>query len=180
MQGVVSSQMKYSNFEELPVWKAAIEFALKVFDFTNQADFRGFGDVRNQLERATVSISNNVAEGFERGSNTELIQFLYIAKGSSGECRSMLRLCDSSPRFSNFKSEISNLIRRAKNISKQLNGWLESLKNSKIKGSKFLTQKERDKIAQDKEFEEFDRRMADFRRRHAEWLDDRSREPPSL
>ena len=172
--------MKYLNFEELPVWKSAIEFALRVFDFTNQADFRGFGDVRNQLERATVSISNNVAEGFERGSNTELIQFLYIAKGSAGECRSMLRLCESSPRFSNFKSEISNLISRVINISKQLNGWLESLKNSKIKGSKFLTQKERDRIAQDKEFAEFDRQMEDFRRRHAQWLDHRLGEPPVL
>ena len=122
--------MKYSDFEELPVWKAAIEFALKLFDFTTGADFRGFGDTKNQLERAAVSISNNIAEGFERGSNTELIQFLYISKGSAGECRSMLRLCESSPRFSNFKFEISNLIGRVKNVSKQLNGWLESLKNS--------------------------------------------------
>ena len=106
--------MKYSNFEELPVWKAAIEFALKLFEFANRADFRGLGDTKNQLERAGVSISNNIAEGFDRGSNKELIYFLYISKGSAGECRSMLRLCESSPRFSNFKSEISNLIGRAK------------------------------------------------------------------
>ena len=88
----------------------------------------------------------------------------------------MLRLCESSPRFSNFKSEISNLIGRANNISKQLNGWLESLKNSKIKGTKFLTQKERDKIAEDKEFAEFDRRMEEFRLQHLEWLEQRARE----
>ena len=92
----------------------------------------------------------------------------------------MLRLCESSPRFSNFKCEISNLTGRVTNVSKQLNGWLESLKNSKIKGNKFLTQKERDKIARDKEFAEFDRRMEDFRRRHSEWLDDRSLELPSI
>ena len=163
--------MKYTQFEQLPVWKAAIEFALKVFDFTDQADFRGFGDTKNQLERATVSISNNIAEGFERGSNTELIQFLYISKGSAGECRSMLRLCESSPRFSNFKCEISNLTGRATNISKQLNGWLETLKNSKIQGTKFLTQKERDKIAEDKKFAEFDRQMEEFRRQRDEMLD---------
>ena len=168
--------MKYSDFEELPVWKAAVEFALKLFDFTNGADFRGFGDTKNQLERAAVSISNNIAEGFERGSNTELIQFLYISKGSAGECRSMLRLCESSPRFSNFKFEISNLISRVKNVSRQLNGWLESLKNSKIKGTKFLTQKERDKIAHDKQFEEFDRQMEEFRRQRDEMLDRQVRE----
>ena len=56
--------MKYSHFEELPVWRAAIDFALKLFDFINSADFRGFGDTKNQLERAAVSISNNIAEGF--------------------------------------------------------------------------------------------------------------------
>jgi four helix bundle protein len=168
--------MKYSQFEDLPVWKAAIEFALKVFDFTSAADFRGFGDVKNQLERASVSISNNIAEGFERGSNTELIQFLYISKGSGGESRSMLRLCEISPRFSNFKFEISNLIERAKNISRQLNGWLESLKNSDIKGPKFLTQKERDRIAHEKQFEEFDRQMAEFRQQHLEMLNRRAEE----
>lgn len=68
--------MKYTNFEELPVWKAAIEFALKLVELTNQADFRGFGDTKNQLERGAVSISNNIAEGFERGANKELIYFL--------------------------------------------------------------------------------------------------------
>lgn len=77
--------MKYSNFEELPVWNAAIEF-------TKKADFRGLGDTKNQLERAALSISNNIAEGFERGTTTELIYFLYISKGSSGESRSMLRM----------------------------------------------------------------------------------------
>jgi four helix bundle protein len=168
--------MKYSQFEELPVWKAAIEFALKVFEFTSKADFRGFGDTKNQLERAAVSISNNIAEGFERGANTELIHFLYISKGSAGESRSMLRLCEYAPRFSNFKFEISNLIGRAIGISKQLHGWLESLKNSKIKGNKFLTSKEREKIARDREFAEFDAQMAEFTRRREEMLERQARE----
>jgi four helix bundle protein len=169
--------MKYSNFEELPVWRAAIEFSLRVFEFTSKAEFRGLGDVRNQLERAAVSISNNIAEGFERGSNTELIQFLYIAKGSAGECRSMLRLCERSNRFSNFKSEISNLIKESTNISRQLNGWLESLKNSEIRGPKFLNDIERTRLTRKAELDEFDKEMEDFRRRHAEWLRRRSADP---
>jgi four helix bundle protein len=166
--------MKYKQFEELPVWQAAIEFALKVFEFTDKADFRGFGDTKNQLERATVSISNNIAEGFERGANTELIYFLHISKGSAGECRSMLRLCEYAPRFSNSKSEISNLISRAVGISKQINGWLESLKNSKIKGNRYLTKEDRKWIAKDKELAEFDAQMAEFRRQHLEMLDRRA------
>jgi hypothetical protein len=69
--------MNYKSFEDLPVWQAAIEFALKIFGFTEKAEkeFRGLGDTKNQLERAAIYISNNVAEGFERGTNAELINF---------------------------------------------------------------------------------------------------------
>lgn len=141
------------------MWNSAIEFALGLFEFTAKADFRGVGDLKNQIERAAVSISNNIAEGFERGTNNDLINFLYISKGSAGECRSMLRLCERSVKFSNFRSEISNLIKREESISKQLNGWIESLKNSEIKGVRFLNDKERAKIREKKEFDEFDREI---------------------
>jgi four helix bundle protein len=151
--------MKYRNFEDLPVWNAASEFALAIFEFTSKADFRGVGDLKNQIERAAVSISNNIAEGFERGTNNDLIHFLYISKGSSGECRSMLRICDRSNKFSNFKPEISNLIFRAESISKQLNGWIESLKNSDIKGVRYLNDRERAKIRQKTEADEFDQEI---------------------
>jgi len=155
--------VKYSRFEDLPVWKAAVEFALKVFEFTNKADFRGLGDTKGQLERAALSISNNIAEGFERGSTADLINFLYIARGSAGESRSMLRICEGLDRFSNFKFEISNMISRAISISKQLHGWIESLKNTDIKGVKFYTNKEKRRIEQNKEFEEFDKEMDRYR-----------------
>lgn len=164
--------MKYTRFEELPVWQAAIEFALKVFEFTEQNNglFRGLGDTKNQLERAALSISNNIAEGFERGTTSELIYFLYIAKGSAGESRSMLCLCEGAKRFDNLKSEISNLKLRAESISKQLNGWLESLKNTDIKGAKFLTEKERTRYVQRKDLEEFDAEMRQYRKELEERL----------
>jgi len=168
--------MKYSHFEEVPVWKAAIEFALNLFQFTNVADFRGFGDTKNQLERATVLISSNIAEGFERGANAELIYSLYISKGSAAEVRSMLRLCEYSPRFSNFKFEISNLIKRSVIISTQLSRWIESLKNSKIKGNGFLTKKDREEIAVNMRFSEFDAEMKEFRRQHLETLEKRQQD----
>jgi four helix bundle protein len=155
--------MKYSRFEELPVWKAAVEFALRSFAFTDKADFRGLGDTKNQLERASLSISNNIAEGFERGTTPDLIYFLYISRGSAGESRSMLRICESAPRFSDLKFEISDLIGRAINISKQLHGWLDSLKNTDIRGVKFYTNKVKRKIEQDREFEEFDKEMDRYR-----------------
>jgi four helix bundle protein len=155
--------MKYSTFEELPVWKAATVFALRVFEFTNRGNFQGLGDLKNQLGRAALGISNNVAEGFERGTTKELINFLYIARGSAGECRSMLRICESLDRFADLKFEISNLIMQATGISKQLHGWIDSLKDSKIEGVKFYDKKQKQRKEQDKEFEEFDRQMAEFK-----------------
>ncbi|MFT3743610.1 MAG: four helix bundle protein [Pyrinomonadaceae bacterium] len=155
--------MKYSTFEELPVWQAAIRFALNVFEFTSKNDFRGLGDTKNQLERAALSISNNIAEGFERGTTNELINFLYISRGSAGESRSMLRICETLDRFSDLKYEISNLIKQAINISKQLHGWLESLKNSEINGVRYFDNKVKKKIETDKEFADFDQQMADFK-----------------
>jgi four helix bundle protein len=84
--------MKYRCFEDLPVWKDAIELAVRVFELTANHCFRVHSGTRNQLENATVSISNNIAEGFERGTTQETLTFLYIARGSAGEVRSMLRL----------------------------------------------------------------------------------------
>lgn len=162
--------MNYKSFEDLPVWQAAIEFALKIFEFTEKAEkqFRGLGDTKNQLERAAISISNNIAEGFERGTNVELINFLYIARGSAGESRSMLCLCERLPRFAVFKSEIVNLKLRAKNISSQLFGWIESLKNSNIKGEKFFNEREKLKKKEDQEWLEFKRELEETTRQNIE------------
>jgi four helix bundle protein len=86
--------MKYERFEDLPVWKDAIELAVQVFALTEDEAFKGKTSLRDQIERAAVSVSNNIAEGFERGTTQELITFIYNARGSAGEVRSMLQLFD--------------------------------------------------------------------------------------
>ncbi|HUJ72407.1 MAG TPA: four helix bundle protein [Verrucomicrobiae bacterium] len=101
--------MKYKRFEDLPVWQGAMKLAEQVFALTESKAFSYKGDLRSQLQRAALSIANNVAEGFERGTTQELITFLYIARGSAGEVRSMLCLCERLSAFGDLKSEISNL-----------------------------------------------------------------------
>ena len=86
--------MKYSRFEELPVWQDAIELAVRVYRFTTHDAFNGRYSLKDQLERAAVSISNNIAEGSERLHRAEYIQFLGYAKGSAGETRSQLYLAE--------------------------------------------------------------------------------------
>lgn len=79
--------MKYERFEQLPVWQDAAKLAAELFVFCAKPLFRGKGDLASQLQRAALSISNNIAEGFERGTTKELISFLYYARGSAGEVR---------------------------------------------------------------------------------------------
>jgi four helix bundle protein len=145
--------MKYERFEDLPVWKAAINLGISVYAITSGRDFRAHRSLRDQIERAAVSISNNIAEGFERGTTQELLTFLYIARGSAGEVRSMLCLLERLPAFSNLKSEISNLKSAAEAISRQLRAWSDFLQNSPIKGHRYLTEKSKrsEKAATDRE-----------------------------
>jgi four helix bundle protein len=130
--------MKYERFEDLPVWQAAADLAVKVFAWSSHAWFRGKGDLANQLQRATLSVSNNIAEGFERGSTNELLQFIYIARGSAGEVRSMLCVVELMDAPENLRFEISNLKSGAEGISRQLRGWANSLQNSDIPGQRHL------------------------------------------
>lgn len=133
--------MKYNRFEELPVWQAAIELAEEVYALTANRAFLRQRSLRDQIERAAVSVSNNIAEGFERGTTQELLTFLYIARGSAGEVRSMLCLLERLPAFANLKSEISDLKSKAESISRQLRAWADSLQNTSIKGPRYLSEK---------------------------------------
>ena len=159
--------MKYNRFEELPVWKAAIELAVGAFALTAKSCFRGHAGTRNQLENAAVSVSNNIAEGFERGTTQELLTFIYISRGSAGEVRSMLHLLDHLPEFTNLRSEISDLRSKAESISRQLRAWADSLQNTEIRGTRYLTNKSRRIDEQRRERDEFLKELEQIRNRKA-------------
>jgi len=135
--------MTYERFEQLPVWQAGMTLSERVFKLTEDKSFNFKGDLRSQLQRAALSVPNNVAEGFERGTTQELLTFLYIARGSAGEVRSMLCLLERLSYFNHLKSEISDLKSLAESASRQLRAWADSLQNSPITGQRHLTEKSR-------------------------------------
>jgi len=75
---------------------------------TDDPAFKNRYSLRDQIERAAVSVSNNIAEGFERGTTQELLTFLYIARGSAGEVRSMFCLLERIPAFADLKHGVLN------------------------------------------------------------------------
>src|SRR4051794_20843474 len=115
--------MTYKRFEDLPVWQAAADLYERTDDFLAKPLTRLRSSFRNQLERAVLSISNNIAEGFERGTTKELLQFIYISRGSSGEVRSMLALLNRRPWAKDLDTEISGLKASAEGCSRQLRAW---------------------------------------------------------
>lgn len=114
----------YRDFEAMEVWRDAQELAVQVYkDFSNIKDY-SFGD---QIKRAAVSISNNIAEGSERTTPVEFSRFLDIAKGSAGEVRSMYRLAE---RLGFVTTETAGeRCARCASISKQLGGFAKFLRN---------------------------------------------------
>ncbi len=156
--------MKYERFEDLPVWNAAADLAADVFRWSAKPVFRGKGDLANQIQRAALSVSNNIAEGFERGTTNELLTFLYYARGSAGEVRSMLCVMERMEEFGNLKSQISDLKSRCESISRQIRGWTNSLQNSEIRGQRHLNDRSKQQYVRKQRRQEFLDSQEAFRR----------------
>lgn len=152
----------YKRFEELPAWNAATDLAVAVFKLTEAQSFRYKGDLVNQLRRAALSIANNIAEGFERGSTAELISFLYIARGSAGEVRSMLRFAVRLGEMPDQTERIEALIPQCESVSRQIRAWLDSLQNSDIQGQRHLNDHTRRVYEEDKRAADFAQRLAAY------------------
>lgn len=159
--------MRYKRFEDLPVWKEAIELGVAVFALTTHAQFKSKPRLRDQFEAAAVSVSNNIAEGFERGTNNELVMFLYIARGSSGEVRSMCCLLFKIPEFAELNQETRKVRSKAETCSRQLKAWIESLQNSDCRGERYVTEKLKRSETVARERQEFLQELLEIRNRHA-------------
>ena len=159
--------MRYRRFEDLPVWNDAIDLAVQIYAMTSRTEFRAYRSLKDQMERAAVSVSNNIAEGFERGTNNELLAFLYISRGSAGEVRSMLCLLERVPSFRPLYDNIKSVKQQAESCSRQLKGWVQSLQNSDFKGERHVNQKTKRIDQARREREEFLNELAEIRAKGA-------------
>jgi four helix bundle protein len=127
---------KIEKFEDLEVWKSAIECANLIYDLTSLGKFSQDYVLRDQIRRAGVSIFSNIAEGFERDGNKELCNFLTIAKGSCGEARAQAIFAFNRNYIS--LEDFNLLSEKLIQTSRQLSAFRGYLNQSDFKGRKVL------------------------------------------
>jgi four helix bundle protein len=136
---------KYEHFEDLPVWQEAARLYNTVLDLLEEPDLRLTSGFRNQLDRAALSVSNNIAEGFERSTTDELLSFIGIARGSAGEVRSMLLVVKSREKLKPFAAAMQKISALAQSCVRQLTAWSRSIDELPFEWRRRLSPHERSK-----------------------------------
>lgn len=116
------------GFEDLFVWQKSIQLVKHIYVLTARGEITRDFSLRDQLRRAAISVPSNIADGYERASRKEYIQFLNIAKGSAGEIRSLLRVAFEIGYLS--KSDHDRLIADVVELSGSLSNHIKSLRTT--------------------------------------------------
>lgn len=123
---------KVQRFEDLIAWQKSRELTRSIYKVSREGEFgRDYG-LRNQIQRAAVSIMSNLAEGFERGKNTEFHQFVSVAKGSCAELRCQLYIAKDAGYLS--VPEFDELMSSAKELGRILGGLRRAIQNRRDQG----------------------------------------------
>jgi four helix bundle protein len=146
---------KYEKFEDLPVWQEAARLYNRVLDLLEEPNVPLTPGFRNQLDRAALSISNNVAEGFERVTTNELNSFLAIARGSCGEVRSMMAVVTDRPKLKLLVRRLQEIRSLAESCARQLTAWTISIDSSPVQGKRHLTGEVKEKREAERKAREF-------------------------
>jgi len=124
-----------TKFEDILAWQKARTLAKGLYEVTSSPVFRQDWALRDQIRRAAVSVMSNIAEGFERNGDREFLQFLAIAKGSSGEIRAQLYVALDAGMLG--QQEFDCFCGAATEVGMLIGGFMKYLQKSKKGGVKF-------------------------------------------
>lgn len=122
---------KFNSFEEIVAWQKARELNREIYLLTeNESSFTRDFDLKRQIRRAAVSVSSNIAEGFERNSDKEFAYFLYVAKASAGEVRSQLYLAFDLDYLSEVDFRV--ILQKITDVSRLIAGLIKFLSKDQM------------------------------------------------
>jgi four helix bundle protein len=124
----MNEKKKVSRFEDLEVWQEGCDLAVQIYKLSREGKLARDYGLRDQMTKSAVSIPSNIAEGKERETAPELIRYLYISKGSSGELQTQLYIAQRIGYVDEGTSY--NLIQQTKVLSKKLGSFIQYLKRS--------------------------------------------------
>jgi four helix bundle protein len=126
---------KVEHFEDLGIWQLAREICNDIWSIILTTPLERNYKLKDQIDSASGSIMDNIAEGFERNGNKEFLQFLSVAKASCGEVRSQLYRCLDRNYLNQEQFEL--IKDKVESESKQISAFMRYLRNSEFKGSKY-------------------------------------------
>ena len=125
----------FQSFEEIDAWKIARKLTKEIYEVSKRGAFAKDFELRGQIRKASVSIMSNIAEGFERDGKREFIQFLSVAKGSSGEVKSQLYVALDQDYID--EETFDRLYSMATEAGRKIGGLMNYLCNTDVKGAKY-------------------------------------------
>lgn len=125
----------FESFEDIEAWRKGRELTRDIYTISNHGPFSKDFGLRDQIRRACVSIISNIAEGFERGGTREFLQFLAIAKGSSGEGGSQIYVALDQDYIT--KETFTRLSSLTRETGRLIGGLMNYLRTTDIRGAKY-------------------------------------------
>lgn len=129
----------YKHFEELPVWKEGAKLYNLVLDLLEEHPKLLSAGFRNQIDRAALSVPNNVAEGFDRITTGELASFLGYARGSASEVMSMCASVMRRPKLKPALPLLREIRQSAESCLRQLAAWSSQIEQGPVQGKRHRT-----------------------------------------
>lgn len=126
---------KIERFEDLPIWREAVAIGVDIYGLTSKGKLEKDFSSKDQLRRAAISISNNIAEGFEYNNSGSFTRFLAYAKGSAGELRSNLYVLKEADVLSG--EDYERLAIKLTSMSKSIKGFINYLRNFKKNNTQY-------------------------------------------
>jgi four helix bundle protein len=122
---ITDKKTAINTFEDLEIWKVGMRLSIKIYEIMKNSKDYGLKD---QMQRAAVSIPSNIAEGFERQTNKEFIYFFFIFKGSCGELRTQLYLVKELKIITN--EDFTDMLHKTKHLSAMISNFIKTRKTN--------------------------------------------------